>query len=71
MLRGSRTQDGSPSPSSYGTSGRTSQELLLAVAPLPNAPEFRISGWPSWLVPGHLSFARTMRTRSASDRDHH
>jgi|HubBroStandDraft_1064217.scaffolds.fasta_scaffold28972_3 hypothetical protein len=64
MLRGSRSPDSGPSSESYGPSGRSHQELLLAVAPLPSAPEFRISGWPSWLVPGHFTLSRAVQSRN-------
>jgi hypothetical protein len=65
MLRGGRSPEGSPPPESFRNAGRSNQELLLAVAPLPTAPEFRISGWPSWLVPGHFSLSRGLRSRSS------
>jgi len=70
MLRGSRSPDGSPSSESFRGPSRTHQELLLAVAPLPDAPEFRVAGWPSWLVPGHLSLSRAMRSRTTESNPH-
>jgi hypothetical protein len=55
---------------SFQATARSRYEMLLAVAPLPDAPEFRIAGWPQWLMPGHLSLSRVLRTRD-SDREEH
>jgi hypothetical protein len=70
MLRGGRSPDGASNGESFRGPSRTNQELLLAVAPLPDAPEFRVAGWPSWLVPGHLSLSRAMRSRSSESDPH-
>jgi hypothetical protein len=70
MLRGGRTPDSGPSNEAYPRPQPTNQELLLAVAPLPNAPEFRVSGWPSWLVPDHLSLSRAVRSRRSDTTSH-
>ncbi|MCI4366057.1 MAG: hypothetical protein L3K10_08415 [Thermoplasmata archaeon] len=69
MLRGSRSQEPNSVAEAYRGS-TSSHEFLLAVAPLPNAPEFRISGWPQWLVPGHLSLSRAVRSRTNEPDDH-
>lgn len=70
MLRGSRSGEVGPGRDSLQGSSRSYHELLLAVAPLPEAPEFRITGWPQWLVPGHFSLSRALRSRN-SERTYH
>jgi len=55
---------------SFQATARSYHELLLAVAPLPDAPEFRIAGWPQWLMPSHLSLSRVLRSRNP-ERAHH
>jgi hypothetical protein len=70
MLRGSRSVESAPMSESFQATARSRHELLLAVAPLPDAPEFRMAGWPQWLMPGHISLSRVVRTRN-TERDHH
>jgi len=70
MLRGSRSGDGAPVGESFSGSTRSSLGLLLAVAPLPDISEFRVAGWPRWLVPGHLSLSRALRSNH-TEREHH
>ena len=70
MLRGNRTVESAPVAESFQATARSRHELLLAVAPLPDAPEFRIAGWPQWLIPGPLSLSRALRSRN-SNRSHH
>ncbi|MCI4373503.1 MAG: hypothetical protein L3K02_07680 [Thermoplasmata archaeon] len=70
MLRGNRSGDSGPSGESFRDTARSHHELLLAVAPLPDAPEFRIAGWPQWLMPGHLSLSRAVRSRNLQDDPH-
>ncbi|MGA8276209.1 MAG: hypothetical protein WB789_10080 [Thermoplasmata archaeon] len=70
MLRGSRSGETAPMSESFQATARSYHELLLAVAPLPDAPEFRIAGWPQWLMPSHLSLSRVLRSRNP-ERAHH
>jgi hypothetical protein len=70
MLRGNRSGEGGPISESFQATARSRHELLLAVAPLPDAPEFRIAGWPRWLVPGHISLSRAVRSRTTERDDH-
>jgi hypothetical protein len=68
MLRGGRPVDGGTTPESFRAPSRSGNEVLLAMVPLPSAPEFRISGWPQWLVPAHPGLSNAVRARS-NDRD--
>jgi hypothetical protein len=70
MLRGSRSGESAPVSESFQATARSRHELLLAVAPLPDSPEFRDAGWPQWLMPGHISLSRAVRTRSTDPERH-
>jgi hypothetical protein len=70
MLRGNRSGESAPMSEAFQATARSRHELLLAVAPLPDAPEFRIAGWPRWLIPGHISLSRALPSRD-SEREHH
>jgi|HubBroStandDraft_1064217.scaffolds.fasta_scaffold183780_1 hypothetical protein len=70
MLRGNRSGESAPMSESFQATAQARHELLLAVAPLPDAPEFRIAGWPQWLMPSHISLSRALRSRNSErERD--
>jgi hypothetical protein len=64
MLRGGRAPPmGYLADSLRGGSNASPRELLLAMAPIPRGEAFRVSGWPSWLLPAEITMSRSMRTK--------
>jgi hypothetical protein len=46
----------------------SSRQLLLAVAPPPQAHSFALSGWPDWLIPTYRSGGHRLEVRLLEDQ---